>query len=117
MLFLSFQGKKQPMKQGAKTFACPLCNEVKTMNAKQHIVTLKCCAQLPITEEQRKEIANHIKVNGFLVRNNALCELMKNLHVQDQAVIKFVLMLLGGLIVNENFQYLNLRDIFQPLIK
>jgi len=90
---------------GAKSFNCPLCGTIQlNKNAKQHIVTLKCTPDGPISDDRRLLIALSIKKNQFVISNDQLIRLNPFVKQScDRLMIKIILISLGGSILNSDF--------------
>ena len=110
LLLYLLQGTAKYTGKGPKTFACPLCEKVLiSINPKQHILTLMCCKELNVSVETRTELAQNITLNRFYVREktlDAICS--QHLSGPDETYVRCVLLYLGGLILDDNYEPISL---------
>ncbi len=70
-------------------------------NAKRHLSL--CCPEIPLNAEKRNELALQIRNNRFYVRNDKL-ETIGLENEEDKLLLRFLLLILGGIIIDESWQ-------------
>ena len=110
------QGTAEQGTKGPKTFTCPLCSKVQhSKNAKQHILTLKCSPEKEVPDTAREFLSTQIKFNRFLIMEEKLETFNESLPKVDSILVRYSLMILGGLILNSTFEPLPLSHFFLKL--